>query len=43
MAEKKNGHGTGSVNGVTRIPQLRRQIADLEVMLRKEKTEFEVS
>ncbi|KAL7607031.1 hypothetical protein Lser_V15G17235 [Lactuca serriola] len=43
MAEKKNGHGTGSVNGVTRIPKLRRQIADLEVMLRKEKTEFEES
>ncbi|KAI3524910.1 hypothetical protein L1887_03579 [Cichorium endivia] len=37
MADKR--HGPGSVNG----PRKRRQIADLEVMLRKEKTEFEES
>ncbi|KAL4589315.1 hypothetical protein LXL04_002221 [Taraxacum kok-saghyz] len=37
MAEKKH------VNGGTKFPQLRRQIAELEVMLRKEKTEFEES
>ncbi|KAI3716390.1 hypothetical protein L6452_23707 [Arctium lappa] len=38
MAEKR--HGTGSANGSTKMPQSKRQIADLELMLRKEKTEF---
>lgn len=39
MAEKR--HVTGSING--NMKRSKRQISDLEVMLRKEKAEFEVT
>ncbi|XP_071716617.1 1-phosphatidylinositol-3-phosphate 5-kinase FAB1B-like [Rutidosis leptorrhynchoides] len=41
MADKK--HVAGSANGSMIMTQFRRQVADLEVMLRKEKAEFEES
>ena len=40
MAEKKFGKTSG--NGSANMPPSRRQLADLEEMLQKEKAEFEV-
>ncbi|XP_052176538.1 1-phosphatidylinositol-3-phosphate 5-kinase FAB1B-like [Diospyros lotus] len=41
MAEQRPG--TGLLNGSMKVPESRRQIAELEVMLQKEKAEFEES